>query len=230
VSAWLPGPARPSVEAFEADEVQLWLVDLEGPAPYRDVLADDERERAARFHFERDRRRFIAARTALREVLGRYLQRDPAALAFAYAERGKPSLTGDGDGALEFNLSHAQERALLAVRRAGPLGVDVEYVPRTLEWEGIAARCFCPGEIRSIGDRPAPARPGRFFELWTRKEAVIKATGEGLGAPLTEIDTTIAPPGWFLESLVPDDDYVAAVAGEGRLGPLRTWRFTDDDD
>lgn len=237
-----PAPAR-----FEllADEVHVWLAWLELPAErlerLRGTLAPDERERAARFRFERDRRRFVAARGMLRELLGRYAGRDPASIAFDLNAYGKPSLPNALAGGLRFNLSHAHEVALLAVSRGRDLGVDIEHFRPDLPL-AIADRYFSPGELADLRSVPEPLRPTAFLNCWTRKEAYIKARGEGLSLALDSFDVTLIPgePArllevrgalsdtrrWSLRALPAPAGYCAAIVVGGADGwqlRLRQW-------
>jgi 4'-phosphopantetheinyl transferase len=175
----------------------LWRVDLESVAsacggdPQQWPLDASERARAARFVFERHRRWYTAARTALRGILGAYLGLEPAAVPIEIAPLGRPRLAAsgaqDGSGpALEFNLSHCDALALVAVARRGPLGVDVEQVRGMDDALALAQRHFVADEIERVAQAAGAARDAAFFTCWTRKEAVLKSTGAGLSiAPST---------------------------------------------
>jgi len=136
-------------------EVRCWSARLDvAPDQFYGTLSDDERRRAARFRFERDRRRFIVARGELRELLGRYLDTRASELRFVYNAFGKPALSPEFGGRLKFNLSHSADLALIAIATDREVGVDVEYL--------------------------RPDEPRTFFEAWTKQEAYVKARGEGL--------------------------------------------------
>ncbi len=174
--------------------VHLWRLPLE-PAPATQVslaalLTPDERERAAAFHFERDRRRFAAARGALRRVLGDYLGIAPETIRFVYGPQGKPALAGEE---LQFNLTHSGEWALLAVSDAPTVGVDLEQVRSVRDLRGVARRFFAPGEVARLLALPADEQPAAFFQCWTRKEAFIKALGSGLSHPLDRFEVAFGP-------------------------------------
>lgn len=243
----VPPPALPAPPA--AGEVHLWAIRLDPPrarvAALRRLLTPDETARADRFHFERHRRRFTVGRGCLRELLGGYLGRAPDSLRFAYGEKGKPVLTGSAPAAsagLDFNLSNSHELALAAVAVGTALGVDLEHLrpmPDALE---IAERFFSPAERRILAAVPAARRDEAFFNCWTRKEAYLKAVGDGLTAPLDRFDVTLEPgeparflaiegdPGaakrWSLFHLWPAPAYLGALAIPAR-GPwrLRAWRW-----
>jgi len=208
------------------------------------TLTLDERARARRFRFPRDRDRFIVARGVLRAILGRYLGVDPGRLRFRYSPYGKPALAGPfEDEGIRFNLAHSQGIALYAVSRGREVGIDVEYVRADLADERIAERFFSPREVATLRAVPAEQRREAFFHCWTRKEAYVKARGEGLSLPLDQFDVSLAPgepaallstPGdppevtrWSLQALNPGPGYVAALAVEGNGWRLRCWQWTD---
>jgi 4'-phosphopantetheinyl transferase len=177
-----------------AGEVHVWHGTLEPPTPLRDrfaaLLASDERERASRFRFDRDRLRFIAGRAQLRMLLGRYLQTNPQTIAFRYGRYGKPELTASE---LQFNLSHSGPQMLVAVTRIGEVGVDIELDTTDMSGEQIAERFFSPAEVATLRGLPAACQPRAFLACWTRKEAFIKARGDGLQLALDSFDVSLAP-------------------------------------
>jgi 4'-phosphopantetheinyl transferase len=144
-------------------------------------LSEKEQARAARFHFERDVRRFRVAWGLLRTVLGRWVDEDPARLEFTVSDRGKPGLRGGPS----FNLSHSGEWVLIGVTDGGRLGVDIEVVRPVSRLEDLARRTFAPEETSELLDLPETERQEAFFRVWTRKEAFIKAVGDGLYRDLT---------------------------------------------
>src|SRR5580704_12029589 len=175
------------------DEVQLWRIDLEAvgadESRWRKTLSPDELDRASRFHFPRDRQRFAASRSQLRILLAGYLGIDPAAVSFSYSEKGKPSLGAAHAGSnLQFNISHSGGVTLLAFARGREIGVDVEQLRSDFEVEAIARRFFSPSEQRQLAALPAEKSVDAFFRCWTRKEAYIKAIGDGLSLPLDQFD------------------------------------------
>jgi len=179
------------------DEVQLWRVDLEAIAAdesrWRNVLSTDELTRASRFHFARDRESFTASRAILRTILAGYLATDPRGIRFSYSEKEKPLLAAAHAGSdVTFNLSHSGGIAMLAFTRRREIGIDVEQVRRDFDAEAIANRFFSAAEHAQLAELPAANRFEAFFRCWTRKEAYIKATGEGLSLPLHQFDVSIA--------------------------------------
>ncbi|HVD87034.1 MAG TPA: 4'-phosphopantetheinyl transferase superfamily protein [Solirubrobacterales bacterium] len=180
MNAWRQPPSRPRVIA---GEVHLWLADLEAPGwPPASMLPPDERERARRMRAPRARDRWVAARWALRRVLGLYLDRDPADVRLSLAEHGKPELAGERS--LRFNLSHTGPRALVAVALDREVGVDIEAVDPERDVAGLARFAFSPEEAAALQAVPAPRRPAAFHRAWVRKEAIAKCHGVGLAAEL----------------------------------------------
>lgn len=174
------------------DLVKLRLIDLEAPVP-ADALAalsPEEHARAARFHFDVHRRRFLAGRAALRTVLAELMGVVPTAVRLGtLGDRGKPVVLGDGV-LPSFNLSHSDAWGLLAWHAGGlPLGVDLELVRGFSDAEPIARRHFNPRESAAVQAAPEGAdRDGVFFSLWTRKEAYLKLTGLGLPGGLRAVE------------------------------------------
>jgi 4'-phosphopantetheinyl transferase len=242
---WHPPPVALTLSSAE---VHVWRTSLELAAScierLQSTLSADELQRAIRFHFPRDRRRFTVARGVLRNILGRYLGVPPSELGFRYSAYGKPDLADVVDAAgLRFNVSHSHEMALFAVSCGREVGVDIEYLGREIRGEEIAERFFSPRERASLRALPADAKHKAFFNCWTRKEAYIKAHGEGLSLPLNQFDVSLAPgePAallatrsdprealrWSLQALIPGPDYVAALAVEGHGWHLACWQWRE---
>lgn len=228
------------------DEVHVWLLALDqSPSRIQSlmaILSADEQNRANRFHFQRDRDHFIVARGTLRTILGRYLGKEPEALRFSYTYYGKPALEKEFEGeSLRFNLSHSHGLALLAVTRDREIGVDIERVRAGMADEQIAERFFSDKEVGVLRGLPRDLQDRAFFDCWTRKEAYIKARGEGLSMPLALFDVSLAPgepaalietrgeplesERWSMRELIADPDFAAAIAVEGNDWSLRCWRW-----
>jgi len=189
------------------------------------LLSDDERARQRSFVSPDLRRRFGAARAGLRTLLGRHLDLDPRRLAFATNEFGKPRVAGDGQ--VHFNLSHCEERAVLAISDTADVGIDLER-ERPVEHVDLAKRYFHPNEVTAITASPDEAEQRRaFFLVWTLKEAVVKALGTGLSTPLDSFEVAIgtstprlavapegAPRTWWLHAAMADG-YCCALAVPG---------------
>lgn len=235
---------RPEREPGPGD-VHLWLVDLGAPEgllePDTALLSPDERKRAARFVFERHRRRFVLARAALRRLLGAYLQRAPESLGFRYDPAGKPHLARVER--LQFNLAHSEDRALVAVVLERRVGVDLEALRPMDDAETIARSFFTPAEAEALARVTAADRQRAFFRIWTRKEALLKALGEGIAGdglramevgrdPLGPAALTAFPgppeaaSAWSLLDLTVSSDCAAALAVEGPLGSVHQHRWT----
>ncbi len=215
------------------DEVHVWWASLDEPRVQIERLARllsvDERMQADRFYFERDKNRFLVGRGLLRTILGRYLGADPGGLRFRYGPRGKPALADKF--ALRFNLAHSQGVAVYAVTRGREIGIDVECIRPVPDAEQIARSCFSARENAALRSLPVSQKPRAFFNCWTRKEAFVKATGDGLAHPLDTFDVSLAPEEparlisvhgdpqetsrWSLEALELTSNYVAALVAEG---------------
>lgn len=174
--------------------VDLWRIAGRCPdadlATLRAVLSTAERARADAFVFARDRDRYAVFRGAMRQILGQYLGQDPAQVALAIGPHGKPHLAGGG---LHFNLSHSGDVGLLALSHAGPVGVDLEATTRAPDHDRLAVRVLSGAERVVFDALPPAARAAAFLRAWTRKEAYLKATGEGLSFSLQDITVTLAP-------------------------------------
>jgi 4'-phosphopantetheinyl transferase len=212
------------------DRIHVWRAGLavedSALAPLRALLDDYEQTRADRFKFDRHRRRFVVGRAVLRRLLGLYLDADPAGFEFEYSGHGKPSLPG---GEIAFNMSNSHELALFAFTLARRVGVDVEHLRPMPDALKLAARFFAAAETDALRAAPADQTERVFFRTWTRKEAVLKASGEGLARPLNSFDVSRAagpldvavPDGhgalthWRLFDLSPGADYCGALAADG---------------
>jgi 4'-phosphopantetheinyl transferase len=231
-----------------ADEIHVWRAELDQPDATVErlgrTLSPDEQERARRFVLERVRTRFVVGRGLLRTILGRYLAREPHRLRFAYGDRGKPALAPAESTDLRFNVSHSGGAALFAVTRGREVGVDVEQLRPMPRAERIAERFFSAPEIRALAALPAARKAEGFFTCWTRKEAYIKARGDGLAHPLDRFAVTVAPDEpvrlsavgggdageiahWSLAALPAGPGYVGAVSagGDGWSVCSRSWRL-----
>jgi len=243
-----PWRTPPETLVLGSDEVHVWRAALDQPPSqvqsFLHNLAADEQARAERFYFERDREHFIVARGVLRAILGGYLDRAPEELSFCYSAYGKPSLAGEFEGdAIRFSVSHSGGVALYAVTRGREAGIDIERIRSDLAVAEIAERFFSPREVAMLRTLPAEAQTQAFFCCWTRKEAYIKARGEGLSLPLDQFDVSLAPgepaavlgtqrdpseaSRWSLQELTPAPGFVAALAVAGHGWRLTCWQWPD---
>jgi 4'-phosphopantetheinyl transferase len=228
-------------------EVHVWRATLAWPEAaahrFEQCLAADERDKMQRFRFERDQRRYLVGRGPLRLLLGRYLDVAPQALRFETTAAGKPHLAS-GQGQLQFNVSHSGEYVLIAIAEGRAVGIDVEEVHDDFDVDEVAAHFFSVNEQRDLGTFTGRAKIEAFYDCWTRKEAYVKARGEGLSLPLDQFDVSLRPgeparliatrpdPAearrWQLSGLDVADGYKAALAVEGRGWTLRFWNCPDD--
>ena len=172
-------------------------------------LSSAERARAAKFKFERDRRRFIVARARLREELAARLGVSARQVEFAYGDNGKPRLANQ---ALQFSVSHCDDVALFAFSPDAEVGVDIEAIRPVREADAIAVQFFSPLEHAGYAALAPRDRLLGFFRVWTRKEAYVKALGVGFSMALERFDLSVAPRGWRLHSFFPLPGFVASLA------------------
>lgn len=158
------------------------------------VLSEDERERANRYRFEKDKLLFIFRRSLLRKLLHLYTGQRAPEIRFDYGKYGKPCLKDSkGKKICSFNSSHSREKVLFAFCASGPVGVDLEYMRRELDFNGITKRFFSKSEQSAFFSLPEASRTEAFFNCWTRKEAFIKAIGKGLSIGLGMFDVSLRP-------------------------------------
>lgn len=228
------------------DEIHIWCANLDqfatGLNGFIQTLSLDEQKRAQRFYFERDRQRFILGRGVLRTILAVYLSIEPNQIQFSYGKNGKPALDGThGKGALHFNLSHSEGMALYAFTRSGEIGLDIEYIRKIPEMEPIAEQLFSARERAAFRALPESKKNEAFFNCWTRKEAFIKAIGDGLSQPLDEFDVSLTPgeparllriegdskaaSRWLIQELKLAPGFAAAFAVERQNWRLSCWQW-----
>jgi len=221
---------RLNVPPLAAGEVQLWAVRL-NPDPAQverlsRLLSSSERERAGRYRFARDQRRYVVRHGFLRWLLGRHLASAPEAVRFATGPHGKPRLA-ENQG-MHFNLSHSDEMALIGLSRDSELGIDIENARHVDDEEAIVHRLFTHRESAAYFRAPVSDRPVVFFNCWTRKEAFVKARGAGLSLSLKLFDVSVLPGeaarivtingdpesarAWTLLHLAPAPGFIGALA------------------
>jgi 4'-phosphopantetheinyl transferase len=200
----------------------------------RAVLSGEELARASSFVYDLHRSRYLAGRLALRELLGRYLDRAPSDVRFAYNSYGKPELPGETP---RFNIAHSDDLAVIGLTEHDRLGVDVERIRELRDVDGVARTVFSTRELDTFHELGDASKIQGFFNCWTRKEAFVKAVGEGLSHPLDVFDVTLRPgeepqlvelegsparaAGWSLFDVSPMDGWVGAVAVESAKAELR---------
>jgi 4'-phosphopantetheinyl transferase len=245
-AGWRVPSCRPPLEP---QQVHVWRVPLDIPASVRtalhETLSPDERDRAGRYRFDRDRNRFTVGRGVLRLLLGSYLGIPPDRPRLCYGAQGKPALANEGgEWDLQFNLSHSQGLALVAFSPGRALGVDLEQIRPDLAEDRIAESFFSRQEVATLRALPPEQQAEAFFACWTRKEAYIKALGGGLSISLDSFDVSLAPgapaallrvrddPGeasrWSLRELDPGPGFAGALVVEGHGWQLERWQIPEE--
>lgn len=218
--------------SFHAVHVWQWSLcaTADQLAQARTLLSADELARADRFHFAEHRRRFASGRATLRRLLGRYLDQPPQTIPFAVNAHGKPALAAAPID-LRFNLSHSRDMALAAFTLGRAIGIDVEYLDPQIDIDSLSRHAFSRHEQQALFALPPADQRAGFFACWTRKEAYVKARGQGLTIPLAEFDVSVDPHGpaellacrnkpselkrWRMQRLVVDGPYAATLVVEG---------------
>ena len=242
---WCTPPPELSLPAHA---VHVWRADLNSAHLLRleQSLSADERKRASRFRFARDRDRFVGARGLLREILALYLSASPRRLRFGYSARGKPYLAGEEHSALRFNVSHSSDTMLIAIAHMREVGVDVESVHTNdgSAMEEVHEMVLSEPEKQALARFSGEDKRTTFLRFWTLKEAYIKADGRGVSLPLDRLDVS-APEGrvaaldeatgewrtcprWELRTLAAVPGYVAALAAEGQGWRLALWQWSPE--
>ena len=237
---WLPPPER---STLTTEEVHVWRVWLDQEPStvqaFLEILSPDERVRARKYYFHRDFEHFVVARGVLRDIISRYVNVSSHKIQFLYDQYGKPRLSSCGTP-LCFNLSHSGGVALYAISQVQAVGVDIEYARENFSIDEIAGRFFSAYEVETLRALPSALRTVAFFNCWTRKEAYIKARGEGLSHPLDRFSVSIIQgepvrllmaddpeetSRWTLMELSAGAGHIASLAVEGKVGMLRQWHW-----
>jgi 4'-phosphopantetheinyl transferase len=231
--------------ALLATEICIWQASLAVTSSelhqFALTLSADEQKRADRFRFPRDAHRFIVGRGILRALLGRYLQISPEQLQFCYGDHGKPALVSDLADGLTFNISHSEELMLCAIARGCHVGIDLEYLRPVNNLEELTQRFFSPQEHAAIHALPEASRLRSFFQHWTCKEALLKASGDGLMdlsaialhihsdiAQLVSWNNAVRPVhSWSVQLFTPAPNCVAAIAADSRERSLSLRQWED---
>ncbi len=226
---------KPPALELQTDEIHVWCVSLDQPVSRFQMLSTklsmDEHTRAERFHFEKDRKHFVISKGILRTILGSYLRVEPEKLQFCYGKYGKPELAViSGKGRICFNSSRSEGLALYAFARDCEIGVDIEHIRDIPEMEHIVESFFSEREKVVFHALPETKKKEVFFNCWTRKEAFIKAIGDGLYCPLDKFDVSLSPgepakllringdfneaSRWSIQDLKPASEFAASLAVE----------------
>lgn len=243
-SSWAIAPL--ALPHLTPDDVHIWRIALaQNEAVLQKMcaaLSADERQRAAQFKFEKLQKRFIISRGALRDILRRYTGRAAAEMVFEYEAHGKPQLAPTfNQNGIQFNLSHAENLALCGVTRRRAIGIDVEFIRSLDDAERLAQRFFSAHENARFSVLPPAQKTAAFYNCWTRKEAFIKALGEGLTHPLHRFDVAFVdgePPAllhtrpdpreaarWTLQALAPAENYTGAFVVSGKAVKVKGWQW-----
>jgi 4'-phosphopantetheinyl transferase len=234
--------------SLSKSDLHIWLARLDLVIPIvqklNQTLSTDESERAERFRFEQDRKNSIVSQGILRTILGCYLNLEPSRVRFCYGKHGKPRLADAiGNGTIHFNLSHSAGIALYGFTRDYEIGVDIERIHGIPEMDQIVEEFFSMREKDVFRSLPEDMKKEAFFNCWTRKEAFMKAIGEGLFYPLNRFDVSFSPDEpsrllsidgdpekasqWFVLSLKPAAGFTAALAIKGHGWRLHFWQWPD---
>lgn len=174
---------------LQKETIDIWQFSLlNQPGSAMSLLNEEEQTRARRFHFPRHQRRFTVARAMMRTILAQYLHEKPEHLDFAYNKQGKPMITHKSQ--IEFNLAHSGELALLAVGQTWPVGIDLEFFSAR-PYEDIGKHLFSPTELHELSRQADNIKPLVFFQIWSQKEAFIKACGLGLSYPTEQFTVPV---------------------------------------
>ena len=229
MTIWIPAPDP--LELL-TNTIHVWRISLDLSSdnvdPYLSSLSPDEKERAYKLRFDRDRINFIMRRGALRQLVSRYTKIGPAEVSFIYNDYGKPFLGGINPDSLHFNSSKSGEWFLIAFARTINVGVDIERRNRDIDYLRLAERYFSTSELLELKALPKELQAEAFFLCWTRKEAYIKCQGTGFSLPLTQFSVNLTPgmparllsthetadsaENWSLINILPANNYCAALA------------------
>lgn len=233
------------VPKLAASSIHVWQLPLTISniplTEYASLLSEDEKSRAARFHFEKDARRFTVTRAAVRSILGGYTGSRGHELGFDYSHYGKPRLL-NAPTDIRFSISHSGDLAMLAVALAQDVGVDLEVIRANVEIDTLAERYFSERERATLRQLSNAQRVQAFFRCWTCKEAFLKGQGFGLSRSLESFDVEVNPvcparllatrpdaeeaTRWSLHDLPVQKDYAAAVAREGLITQIEIFRYS----
>ena len=230
--------SAPHPQPLLGSDIHVWCASLEFPPQELEglfhLLSPDEKKRAERFYFERDRNRFIAGRGLLRTIISHYLEIEPSQIEFIYGSYGKPALKSAlQDKTFEFNVSHSKDLALYIFSWDRKVGIDVEYVRPMPDTNDFAGQFFSPSESGFVNSLSGKQKDDAFFKIWTCKEAFLKANGSGLTLPINQVEISLEAEGsailrsiggdktqaapWHLETFNPVPGYQAALAVEGHM-------------
>ncbi len=221
------------------DDVHVWKFESSKTSTAIDffsILSNEEKDRALKFHFEKDRISYLTAHYNLRRLISNYLKIDPQDVNFVTNKYGKPFI--DGINKLQFNISHSGNIVLIAFHKSKPVGVDVEMHRDDIKYAEIAERFFSKNEVQALKTALQSNQKELFFRVWSRKEAYIKGIGKGLSIPLGSFDVSLTKEAkilkaetkasdknqWNIKSLNPKKGYSAAVTCALPDFSLKCWQ------
>lgn len=232
-----------TIKSIQNDEAHLWRVAIDQHqdqyAAYRKLLTQEELVRADQYRFEKHRICYVVARAVLRLLVGKYIEVDPRDVVFSYIKNGKPLVVNQKG--IQFNVSHSENYILIGFVKDYDLGVDVEYTKQPIEVQTIAASFFSKEEVAMLVSLAEEYQTQAFYNCWTRKEAFIKALGDGLSFPLdqfvvsmdsTKVATLLETKWnqkekqkWSLKSIEVDRDYIGALAAKGQIHKMELLEY-----
>jgi 4'-phosphopantetheinyl transferase len=225
LNPFLVRPDPSSNLVIRENEVHIWLVQTNGEislGDFKDLLSSVEQDRASKFKFETDRRRYITAHAALRSILSSYVNSPARELQFASGPYGKPKLAPPihDKKKIAFNLSHSHEVALIAITQGREIGVDVEWVREDFVFDEVAHRFFTTREVAALHALPLHLQREAFYKCWTSKEAFLKAKGTGLSGQLDEVEMGLTDHGVRVKGTVPNLSLVELTVDGGYVAAL----------
>jgi len=225
LNPFLLRPDPSSSLVIRENEVHIWLVQTNGESislgDFKDLLSSVEQDRASKFKFETDRRRYITAHAALRSILSSYVNSPARELQFASGPYGKPKLAPIHDKKkIAFSLSHSHEVALIAITQGREIGVDVEWVREDFVFDEVAHRFFTTREVAALHALPLHLQREAFYKCWTSKEAFLKAKGTGLSGQLDEVEMGLTDHGVCVKGTVPNLSLVELTVDGGYVAAL----------
>jgi 4'-phosphopantetheinyl transferase len=228
---FLPFPNHDNTYFIEAGDVHLWCIQLDtmrkSNQQYRSLLSREEIERADSFRFDKDKKYFTRAHAIQRILLSRYLGIDPKDLSFTITTFGKPEIASPF---IKFSFSHAGDIALLAVSNKRNIGIDVETLNPIPEADQLIERYFSEREMEIFLQSPEKSRNEVFLTFWTRGEAYLKGKGIGLGNQTSDVNLSNisdGKTGWEIRIFYPDENYIGAIAVEGKVDRYLCWYWSE---
>lgn len=229
--------------SLEPNQVHIWSASItnhENRLPvYWSFLTNEEKEKAQKFKFLKDKNCFVIAKGILRKLLASYLSLSPKEINLKLGEYGKPFLHHSSN--LQFNISHSRSEILLGFIQTLPIGIDIEYTKREIDVKNIAKHFFAEEEIEALLKLDTKYQTQAFYSCWTRKEAFIKALGSGLSFPLAEFVVSLdslkkakliatkwdkkEKEKWILQPIEPRENYIGAFAVKGNVSKIQSWKY-----